>query len=47
MNLGEMSGNDQLKILQNVNELYDIWNDIKEDELKESSETDKDMTVNM
>ena len=42
-----MNENGQLKIMENVNELYDIWNDIKEDELKESSETDKDMTVNM
>ena len=47
MNLGEMNENGQLKIVENVNELYDIWNDIKEDELKESSQTDKDMTVNM
>ena len=47
MNLGEINENGQLKIVENVNELYDIWNDIKEDELKESSETDKDMTVNM
>ena len=42
-----MNENCQLKIVENVNELYDIWNDIKEDELKGSSETDKDMTVNM
>ena len=47
MNLGEINENGQLNIVENVNELYDIWNDIKEDELKESSETDKDMTVNM
>ena len=47
MNLGEMNENGQLKIVENVNELYDIWNDIKEDELKESSEIDKNMTVNM
>ena len=47
MNLGEMNENGQLKIVENVNELYDIWNDIKEDELKESSQTDKEMTVNM
>ena len=47
MNLGEINEDGQLKIVENVNELYDIWNDIKEDELKESSETDKDMTVNM
>ena len=35
-----MDENDQLKIVENVNELYDIWNDIKEDELKEPSDTD-------
>ena len=46
MNLGEIIENGQLKIVENVNELYDIWNDIK-DELKESSGTDKDMTINM
>ena len=38
MNLGEMKENGQLKIVENVNELYDIWNDIKENELKESSQ---------
>ena len=42
-----MDENGQLKIVENVKELYDIWNDIKEDELKESSQTDKEMTVNM
>ena len=47
MNLGEMNENGQLNLVKNVNELYDIWNDIKEDVLKESSQTDKDMTVNM
>ena len=48
MNLGEITENGQLKIVENVSELYDIWNDIKEDKLlKESSENDKDMTVNM
>ena len=47
MNLEEMNENGQLKIVENVNELYDIWNDIKEDEPKESSKTDKDITVNM
>ena len=42
MNLGELAENGQLKIVENVNELYDIWDDIKEDELlKESSENDK------
>ena len=29
MNLGEMNENGQLKIVENVKELYDIWNDIK------------------
>ena len=48
MTLGELAENGQLKIVGNVNELYDIWDGIKEDELlKESSENDKDMTVNM
>ena len=47
MNLGEINDNGQLKIVETVNELYDIWNDIKEDEPKESSQTDKEMTVNM
>ena len=42
-----MNENGQLKIVENINELYGIWNDIKEDEPKESSETDKDITVNM
>ena len=47
MNLGEINENGQLKKVENVNELYDIWNDIREDELKESSQTDKKITVNM
>ena len=48
MNLGELAENGQLKIVENVNELYDIWDDIKEDELlKEPSENDQDMTLNM
>ena len=29
MNLGEIGKNGQLKIIEKVNELYDIWNDIK------------------
>ena len=33
MNLGEIGKDGQLKIAENVNELYDIWNDLKEDEL--------------
>ena len=48
MNLGEIGKNGQLIIVENVKELYDIWNDIKEDEVpKESSENDKEMTVDM
>ena len=47
MNLGEIGENGQLKIVENVKELYDIWNDINEDEPQESSENDKDMTVDM
>ena len=47
MNLGELGENGQLKIVENVKELYDIWNDIKEDDLKRSSKNDKDMPVNM
>ena len=48
MNLGELAEIGQLKIVENVNELYDIWDGIKEYELlKESPENDKDMTVNM
>ena len=29
MNLGEVGKNGQLKIIENVNELYAIWNNIK------------------
>ena len=51
MNLGEVSKNGQLKIVENVIELYDMWNDLKEDELpKESSqktENGEDMAVKM
>ena len=47
MNLGEMDETGQLKLVENVNELYDIWKDIKEDELEKSTQTDKDMIVNM
>ena len=32
MNLGEIGENGMLKIVQNVNELYDIWQELKEDE---------------
>ena len=48
MNLGEIGKNGQLKIVENVNKLYDIWKDIKEDELpKESSENDRERTLDM
>ena len=33
MNLGEIGEDGQLKIVQNVNELYNIWNELKEDEI--------------
>ena len=36
MNLGEIGKDGQLKIMEimeNVNELYDIWKELKEDEL--------------
>ena len=45
MNLGEMDENGQLRIWENVKQLYDIWEDIKEDDMRENSQTDKDMTV--
>ena len=37
MNLDELSKNGQLKIVENVNELYVMWNDLKEDELPKES----------
>ena len=47
MNLGEIGGNGKLKIVQNVNELYDIWQDFKEDELqKENSQKEKEKSQN-
>ena len=45
MNLGEMDENGQLKIVENVKQLYDIWEDIKEDDKRENSQPDKDITV--
>ena len=42
-----MDENGQLKIAENVRQLYDIWEQIKEDDMRESSQTDNDMTVNM
>ena len=48
MNVGEIGKNGQLKIVENVSKMYDIWKDIKEDEVgNESSENDKEMTVDM
>ena len=50
MNLGEIGENGQLKIVQNVNKLYDIWQDLKEDELpklpKENSQNEKEKSQN-
>ena len=47
MNLGEIGENGQLKIVQNVNELYDIWHDLKEDKLpKENSQNEKEKSQN-
>ena len=34
MNLGEIGENVQLNVVQNVNEVYDIWKDLNEDELQ-------------
>ena len=42
-----MDENGQLKIAENVRQLYDIWEQIKEDDMRERSQTDNDMTVNM
>ena len=47
MNMGEMDENGQLRLVENVKQLYDIWDDIKEDNMRERSQTDKDMTVNI
>ena len=47
MYLGEMDENGQLRIVENVKQLYEIWDDIKEDDMRESSQTEKYMTVNM
>ena len=47
MNLGEIGENGQLKIVQNVNELYDVWQDLKEDELpNENSQNEKEKSEN-
>ena len=42
-----MDENGQLKIAENVRQLYDIWEDIKEDDMRENSQIDKDMTENV
>ena len=42
-----MDENGQLKIAENVRQLCDIWQDIKEDDLGENSQTEKDLTENM
>ena len=51
INLGELGKNGKLKIVENVKELYDIGDDLKEDELPKVSprgtENDKDKTVDM
>ena len=47
MNLVEIGENGQLKIVQNVNELYDVWQDLKEDELpKENSQNEEEKSQN-
>ena len=33
MNLDELGKDGQLKIAENVSEFYDIWNELKKDEL--------------
>ena len=33
MNLGKLGEDGQLEIVQNVNELYEKWNELKEDEM--------------
>ena len=47
MNLGEIGENGKLKIVQNVNELYDIWQELKEDENpKEISQNEREKPQN-
>ena len=47
MNLGEIGENGQLKIVKNVNELHDVWHDLKEDEQpKENSQKEKEKSEN-
>ena len=44
MNLGEIDENGQMKIVENVKQLYEIWEDIKEDDIGENPKTDNDKT---
>ena len=47
MNLGEIGENGKLKVVQNVNELYDIWQELKEDEKpKESTKNEREKSQN-
>ena len=47
MNLGEIGDNGKLKVVQNVNELYDIWQELKEDEKpKESTQNETEKSQN-
>ena len=42
-----MGENGKLKVVQNVNELYDIWQELKEDEKpKESTQIETDKSQN-
>ena len=36
-----MDENGQLRIVKNVKQLYDIWDDIKEDDMRENSQTNR------
>ena len=47
MNLGEMDENGQLKVVENVRQLYKIWEDIKEDDMGENSQTGINKPENM
>ena len=47
MNLGEIGENGKLKVVHNVNELYDIWQELKEDEKsKESTQNETEKSQN-
>ena len=48
MNLGEIVKDGQLKIVENVNKLYVIWNELKKDELvTDSSQGNINMEENV